>query len=290
VTAVVRRAGSGAPWAKREINVDLLSPVAAPDAGRQDAAVFLSQSPRYREHPGGSEEVVRVNLGGLVQALEMARRSGVDRFLYGSSGSVYGVGREAFREEDPLLGTGVYAITKRCGEELAREWSRWFPVVSMRFFALYGPGQRGRMVAEVVEAVRAGRAVPVQPREFGELEPAGFATSPCLVGDAARAVRRLCEGDQEGPVNIAGPEAVTIREIADCVGRRLGRSVKYEVGAKPRRGDLVARIDRLRDWTGIEPVRFEVGVETLIGSGSRERRGVVGTVDDVAGEGGTGQR
>jgi nucleoside-diphosphate-sugar epimerase len=262
---MTRPGGKPVTTAEEQIPLDLGGGDPLPAVGPCDVAIFLAQSRAYGSFPEGAPDVVKVNLLGLTQALEIARRSRVRRFLYASTGSVYGSADHALAEGDPLLGTDVYALSKRMGEELVGSWARFFSVVQLRFFALYGPGQEGRMIPSVLRSVEEGRPVYLQPRKVDEPSPSGFRTSPCLVTDAAEALVQLCQASCEGPVNVAGPDAVGIREIAEAAGRLLGREPVFEIADEPRAGDLVASIDRLRAWTSLAPASLETGLETLLG-------------------------
>lgn len=255
------RPGGGAPAAaKARLELDLGSGAEPVEPGPLEAVVFLAQSSRYRELPAGAADVMRVNLAGLAECLELARRCGARRFLHASTGSVYAPGDDARAEDAPLGGEGVYALSKRAAEELAAAWAPHLEVLALRFFALYGPGQSGRMVAEIVRSVREGRPVRISPRQVGEHEPQGFTTSPCFVEDAAEAVARLLVRGGTGPWNVAGPEAVSVRAMAEQAGALLRRTPRLEIQEVPRPGDLVARIDRLREATGLEPRRFADGL------------------------------
>lgn len=264
LTHVVRDRPREAFSPSRTLALDLGGPDPLPEPGHHDVALFLAQSGADRQHPAGSLDVVRVSAVGMAQALELARRAGVARFLNASSGSVYGLAPEPRVEEAPLSGTGVYARTKAFAERLADEWASWFPVVHLRIFALYGPGQRGRLVANIAKAVAEGRPVRLQPRVEAEPRPGGFTTSPCFVDDAAEAVARLLEAGPAGAVNVAGPEAVSVRRMAEIAGELLGREPRFEVSPEPRPGDLVADIGRLRRWTGLEPRGFREGLAATL--------------------------
>lgn len=264
LVAVTRPASRELAAVEVQVPFDLGGVEPLPGVGPCDVVIFLAQSDLYGSFPEGAPDVVRVNLLGLTQALEIARVSGARRFLYASTGSVYGPSDAPLDEDAPLRGTGVYTLSKRTGEELVQAWSGFFSTVQMRFFALYGPGQDGRMIPSILRAVEAGTPVSLQLRHPGEEAPSGFRTSPCHVDDAAEAVARLCTSDASGPVNVAGPHETGIREIAEAAGRLLGREPVFEIRETPREGDLVASIDRLREWTGLAPVSLEVGLRSLV--------------------------
>lgn len=84
------------------------------------------------------------NIQGTLNMLEAARRNGVRTFVYASSSSVYG-------DEPKLPKTeGVegnllspYALTKRCDEEWAKQYTRHYglPTVGLRYFNVFGRRQ-----------------------------------------------------------------------------------------------------------------------------------------------------
>ena len=84
------------------------------------------------------------NITGTLNMLEAARQKGVKRFVYASSSSVYGdepnlPKREGI--EGNLL--SPYALTKRCDEEWAKQYTRHYGLetVGLRYFNVFGRRQ-----------------------------------------------------------------------------------------------------------------------------------------------------
>lgn len=84
------------------------------------------------------------NITGTVNMLEAARRCGVKKFVYASSSSVYGdepnLPKTEGREGNLL---SPYALTKRCDEEWAKQYTRHYglPTVGLRYFNVFGRRQ-----------------------------------------------------------------------------------------------------------------------------------------------------
>lgn len=84
------------------------------------------------------------NITGTVNMLEAARRCGVKKFVYASSSSVYGdepnLPKQEGREGNLL---SPYALTKRCDEEWAKQYTRHYglPTVGLRYFNVFGRRQ-----------------------------------------------------------------------------------------------------------------------------------------------------
>ncbi len=96
---------------------------------------------------GQGRSIVDINVMGTTNVLELARRVSPERFLYVSSGAVYGVGRspdEVLHEESPLRPHNLYAITKYASELLTRRYGELygFQIVSVRLGGPYGPMER----------------------------------------------------------------------------------------------------------------------------------------------------
>lgn len=84
------------------------------------------------------------NIEGTLNMLEAARQNGVKKFVYASSSSVYGdepnLPKIEGREGDLL---SPYALTKRCDEEWAKLYTKFYGLdtYGMRYFNVFGRRQ-----------------------------------------------------------------------------------------------------------------------------------------------------
>ncbi len=89
------------------------------------------------------------NLEAFVNLLEKAKRSGLERFVYASSSSVYGGNTKMpYSENDPVnTPISLYAATKRSNELMAYTYTHLWKLqtVGLRFFTVYGPWGRPDM-------------------------------------------------------------------------------------------------------------------------------------------------
>ena len=114
-----------------------------------DMIVHLAQSPHFRDFPDRALDIFKVNVESTARLLDYGKRIGIEKFIYTSSGGIYGNGSHAFQENAPVEPTsklGHYLGTKSCCEILINSYASVFDVVILRPFFVYGPGQNQSML------------------------------------------------------------------------------------------------------------------------------------------------
>jgi len=218
-------------------------PDALPDA---DAVVHLAQA--NVPFPASAAELFAVNTASTACLLEYARGRGASRFVLASSASVYGFGDQTFVEDDPPRARDFYSATKLASERFVAAYSEQLGTTIFRLVAPYGPGQRDRLIPALVERIREAR--PITLNDGGRPR-----TNPIYVDDVVHAIFAALESPR-GLVNVAGDEAVTIRDLGELIGQTLDIEPVYEQGDGGTPGDLVANNARLHAFAGdLVPLR-----------------------------------
>jgi len=236
-----------------------IEPASLPD--EVDAVVYLAQSNRFREFPEAVDDVFQVNAAQVLGMLDYARRAGASHFVYASTGSVYAPSREPLTEDSPLLSrepAGFYAASKLAGEILARSYSSLMDVSILRFFFIYGAGQKGDMlIPRLVSSVREGEPVRIQGEE-------GLTINPIHAVDAAEAVRAALRREASETLNVAGAETLSLKAICDTIGRKLGTAPQYEFNSGQEPPALIADISAMTAALGPPSRSFEEGIDDLL--------------------------
>jgi UDP-glucose 4-epimerase len=220
---------------------DLSHPLAEESVPEFDGVVHLAQA--NVAFPDGAGELFRVNVASTQELLELARRRGARRFVYASSGSVYGPGEGAVGEDDPRRAEDFYAVTKRSGELLVGAYRGQLGTAILRFFVPYGPRQQGRLIPGLAARVAGGEAVTLH----GHGRPL---LTPIFVEDAVEVVVSALEDETHLVLNVAGDEVASIRDLADALGRALGREPVFEEAGGEAAGDLIADNERMHELLG----------------------------------------
>jgi UDP-glucose 4-epimerase len=114
-----------------------------------DAVYHLAAQAGVRTSWGESFSVyINNNIHATQKLLEAAKIRRLDKFVYASSSSVYGLTPTLPMSETNLLHPlSPYGVTKLAAEQLCYLYHKNYglPAVSLRFFTVYGPGQRPDM-------------------------------------------------------------------------------------------------------------------------------------------------
>jgi len=183
-----------------------------------------------------------VNVRGTLNLLELCRESGISRFVFGSSSSVYGATSRAPFSEDQveLRPISPYAATKLSGELLAYTYAHLFQleVISLRFFTVYGPRQRPDLaIHKFIALIEAGKALPL----FGD---GAAGRDYTYVDDIVSGV--LSGLDYEFPAdprprfevfNLGNSHPVKLTKLVEEIERATSREARRE-SKPPQPGDV----------------------------------------------------
>jgi len=231
------------------------------------AAFFANQN--SVDHP---EHDLMVNGMGTLRLLEYSVFTGVQRFVFASSGcSIYGSNAPMpLREEFMSMRlSSPYQITKMLGELYCNFFHHHYglKVVKPRFFNSYGPGevpgQYRNVIPNFIYWAMKGQPLPItgtgeETRDF------------TYVGDIVDGLLRA--GVMESAVgqefNLASGRETRIIDVAHMINEAANNTAGVCL-VQRRKWDtkdrLVASVERARELIGYEPnTPFEIGLERTV--------------------------
>ena len=114
-----------------------------------DVVFHFAAQPGVRSSWGTDFSIyTKNNIDATQRLLEAAKKSSITKFIYASSSSVYGLSPQLpMIETSTLHPYSPYGVTKLAAENLCFLYYKNYdiPCVSLRFFTVYGPGQRPDM-------------------------------------------------------------------------------------------------------------------------------------------------
>jgi UDP-glucuronate 4-epimerase len=238
---------------------------------------FSRIRPRIVVHLGASPGVplslerplqyVQNNITGTTVLLDLVRQFPVERFIFASSSTVYGLGTQPpFVEDAPLsIPASPYGATKRAGEILGQTYHQLFgvPFTAVRLFNAYGPYLRPDLALHIfTRKILAGEALSVYGdgtilRDFTHVHDictgliAAF-TAPEIAGEC---------------INLGHNKPIEIRYLISLIEQAVGKTANVQQLA-PRAGDMLvtcADLSKSQRLLGYAPtVSIEQGVSEYV--------------------------
>ena len=211
------------------------------------------------------------NIVGTLNMMEAARKTGVKKFVYASSSSVYGdeptLPKVEGREGNLL---SPYALTKQCDEEWGKQYTMHYglPTIGLRYFNVFGrrqdpDGAFAAVIPKFIKQLLAGERPTIngdgqQSRDFTYIENVIEANlKACLAPENA-------DGQA---FNIAYGDREYLNDIYHGLTKALGVDIEPIYGPD-RRGDIKhsnADISKARKLLGYDPDwSFQRGIDAAI--------------------------
>jgi UDP-glucuronate 4-epimerase len=207
------------------------------------------------------------NVSGTLHLLDAASVTKVERFIFASSSSVYGVSKTVpFSEDQHLTQTlSPYAATKIAAEFLCSTYSHLhrIRVVALRYFTVYGPRQRPDLaIHQFTRRIHAGQPID----QFGDGSTRRDYT---YIDDVIQGTMAALKYD--GPLfdifNLGESETIRLQDLIGAIENALGKKAK--INRLPEQaGDMpltCADISKARKLLGYNPTtRFSDGLPRFI--------------------------
>jgi UDP-glucuronate 4-epimerase len=207
------------------------------------------------------------NVNGTLHLLEAARVTGIKRFIFASSSSVYGACKTVPFSEDQRLSQTLspYAATKIAGEFLCSTFSHLYQmrIVALRYFTVYGPRQRPDLaIHQFTRKIYAGQAIDqfgdgTTRRDYTYIDDVIQGTLAALAYDGA-----LFD-----VFNLGENDTIQLKDLIAAIENALGKKAKInQLPEQP--GDMpltCADISKAQNLLGYKPTtRLQNGLPRFI--------------------------
>jgi len=251
-------------------HVDLRDSTAVRDVFHREkfeAIAHLAARAGIRPSIQHSQLYYDTNVTGTLHLLDAARVTGVERFIFASSSSVYGISKTVpFSEDQHLTQTlSPYAATKIAGEFLCSTYSHLYQmkVVALRYFTVYGPRQRPDLaIHQFTRRIYAGQPID----QFGNGTTRRDYTYIDDIIQGTMAALKY-EGPRFDIFNLGESDTIQLKDLIAAIENAIGKKAK--INRLPEQpGDMpltCADISKARKLLGYNPAtRLSDGLPQFI--------------------------
>lgn len=196
----------------KEINVDRLPSV--------DYIIHLAGSmDKTIENP----EMFKINTVSTLNLLEYGKSINIRKFIYSSSGGVYGYNVSYHTEKSPINPVDFYGLTKYQSELLINHYEKYFSTTVLRLFFHYGEGQTRGIVPLLINKIKNNDPIIIYNQENPRI-------NPIYITDVIDIINRSISLSSNDILNVAGDEIISIKDLAELIGSymKIKPIFKYE--------------------------------------------------------------
>ena len=225
-----------------------------------DIIYHLSQSANFRKFPKKSIEIFNVNTFSTLKLLEYARIANCQKFIFASSGGLYGIGDFSFNENNsinPKINNNFYLTSKFCSELLVDNYKQFFNVFIIRFFFVYGKRQaKDMLIPRLIDNIICEKKIVLNGKE-------GIKINPIYVDDVVNALKKIIVLKDSETINIGGNEVFSIREICDIIGDELSIKPQFQINGSETL-NLIGNVEKMNMLLNQPKFSFRNGVKKLL--------------------------
>ena len=250
------------------IKGDICEPGDCLNATRNIDVVFHTAAVALiRESYEAPERTYIVNVKGTENLCKAAVSNQVKKFIYSSTGKIYGNNGEPMsRETSPLIPITPYARTKYDAEKIVASYAkdRGIDICTMRYFSIYGPRMRlfGGLIGDILHSLLNGRnprinATRSMARDFTYIDDVVRANLLCLERSF----------DDHEVFNIASGVTRTVEDLVSLIIKLYAQDLRvaYDGILEGMALTTQADITKAKEQLGYEPgVQLEDGLKRTI--------------------------
>ena len=186
-----------------------------------------------------------VNVNGTTVLLEAAKKHKVNRFIFGSSSSIYGNNEKVpFSEDDNVdFPISPYAATKKAGELICHTYHHLYgiSITCLRFFTVYGPRQRPDLaIHKFAKLIEQNKPIPIygdgtMMRDFTYIDD--------IIDGTVAAINHLSSHESRATshefniYNLGESRPVSVNDLVVEIEKALGKKAVKEY-LPPQPGDV----------------------------------------------------
>lgn len=199
---------------------------------------------------------INSNIVGFFNILELCKEHNINRFIYASSSSVYGITEKNLFSITDKTDTpaSLYAATKKSNELMAHSYSHLFGIttIGLRFFTVYGPWGRPDMAPFIFsKAISENKKINVfnkgkMQRDF------------TYIDDIVKGIILLSKAKLESSYNIfniGNSKPIQLLDFIECLEKQFEKKAILEM-REMQKGDVIstwADVEDLQSITGYAP-------------------------------------
>jgi len=203
-------------------------------------------------------EIFRINTLSTLNLLEYAKYAHAKKFLFISTGGVYGYKQSPSSEESPYNPIGFYGLSKYQSELLVNYYKDIFQIIILRLFYPYGPNQKKGIIPQLTQKILKNEPILIYNKGNPRI-------NPIHISDVTKTIIKCLYLESNQIINICGDEVISIKELSEILGLNIGIKPKFQYVENQSISDLIGDNRKMKFTLGIQPsISLEQGIQQFL--------------------------
>ncbi|WP_315112783.1 NAD(P)-dependent oxidoreductase [Clostridium intestinale] len=151
-------------------------------------------------------EYIDINVKSTLELLEFCYKKRIKKFIYISTGGVYGYNKDISNEEDCCSPIDIYSLSKYFSEQLCDLYNKNISIIILRLFFPYGNSNNTRLINNLIENIKQEKEITLNKNGLPLI-------NPIHISDVINVLSKLVEVNCEGTFNLCGDEYISIENL-----------------------------------------------------------------------------
>jgi len=202
------------------------------------------------------------NTFSTLNLLEYGVTVGLKKFIFASSGAVYGYSKKPLAETSPVNPMDFYALSKYQSELLVSHYAQQFSTVILRLFFPYGPGQSSGIIPLLANRIMNREPVTIYNDRHSDGNPK---INPIYITDAIESIGKSLLLEGQYTLNVCGSEVISVKELSLLIGECSGLRPIFRYANDDKISDLIGDATKMKKCLRIVPTTtVEQGVRDYL--------------------------
>lgn len=203
-------------------------------------------------------KMFQINTMSTLDLLEYGKSIGVKKFIFVSTGGVYGYNTRSCNEESPVKPIDFYCLSKYEAELLVNHYAQFFSTIILRLFFPYGTGQIKSLLPLLTNRIKNNDPIVIYNDENPKI-------NPIYISDIIDVINKSIWLDGQHTLNVTGDEIVSVKKLAELIGHHINSKPVFEYIYDKSVIDLIGDNTKMKKILKITPrVTLEQGVDKYL--------------------------
>lgn len=206
----------------------------------------------------GEQRMFLINTKSTLDLLDFGKKTGVQKFIFASSGGIYGYSKKIISEKSPWRPIDFYGQTKIQSEQLVNYYNRYFSTINLRLFFPYGLRQKSGIIPRLATMIKGKQEILI----YNNMNPK---INPIHISDVSLAIENSLKINGKYTMNVCGDDVISVYDLALLISEILNIKPQFTWVNDKKIKDLIGSNELMKKYLKTKPkIHLKQGITEFL--------------------------